>query len=1225
MYKIYTKNYYRPLSRLLTTIFMTVGGVLRLNKSFKRQLIMGMNITSVLLIVTMMQVSAAGFAQKITFVQKDASLQQLFKVIKKQAGYDVLWPSKSIKTAKTFDASFNNADLKEVLNKTFENQSFEYVIEDKVIVIKEKDKSLLDRIIDRFNQIDVTGKVIDENGRPLVKATVRSKKGNRMTFTDAYGDFKLANVDENDLLMISFLGYEQKEVPAAKNMGSIQLQESAGKLDEVVISNGYQDVKKAMMTGSLARVKAEDLVINGTNTIEQLLQGKLAGMQVINNSGMVGTKQTVRVRGTSTLLGNQEPVWVVDGIIQEDPLPFKATELNNWNTGASTSDGLKQFIGSAISWLNPYDIEDVTVLKDAASTAIYGVKAANGVILINTKRGKPGSTPQISYNNSFSFENKLSYDQLNLMNSQQRIDVSREIYERGLLSNKNSWDNIGYQGLLNQYLTNKLPYEDFNAGVKQLELNNTDWLDLLFQTPLSQNHNISIGGGGPTNSYYGSFGYNNKVGQAKGNSQDSYNGNVNFTSIVNSKLTVGVRLSGAYATTNGFYDLDATPYAYATKTNRAIPAFNPDGSLAYYMKGNGVFKYNYLNEQAHTGNYNYKSNLNSAINIKYQLPLGFRFESTLGLGYTNTHGEAYADQFTNLITYKRGYEYGDFGPATTEYKASILPNGGVLDQLESRNLNYTFRNGLSYQKTIAKKHFVSGMVGFEMRSNQYAGSSNKAYGYLPDRGKVFLNPPATYINSTFGTLAENPIYTTETLNTLTDRKANYVAYYLTGAYSYDSKYVFNMSIRGDASNRFGQDTRSRFSPVWAIGAKWNVARESWFERTEWFNDFSIRATYGYQGNVAENYGPDLVARMPSANDGINSMTGEPILKISTLPYTDLRMEKTQTVNLGFDLSFFSNRISASVDYYNKKSKDLIVLKDVPYEYGVLQMPVNSGDLENSGLDVAINFVPVRNKNLTWTVSLNSGYNHNKVTSKLLPNGTWFNAVSGSYNVAGYPVSSFWIFDYTGLNAAGRPTFNLPVNAESREDATGYMIYGGKLNADFTGGFSTSVRYKQFTVSTNLYVSLGGKKILPNLYTPDIANNTPNEFTNLSAELVNRWRKPGDELIAGMLPGIPSNYTGPGASVFVPGEVTPYSPYTFYNYTASRVVNASFLRMNNINVNYSLPDHISKRFLSKNTTFGYSLSNPFTMVSKDYKGIDPEVASGGQPLPRTHVFSLSVTF
>lgn len=1216
MYKIYTKNFYWPLSRLLNNALKAVGGVLRLDNSLKRQLIMGLNFTTILLIVSMMQVSAAGFAQKITFVQKGATMQQVFKVIKQQAGYDVLWPAKSIKTANSLNANFNNTDLKAVLTATFEGQPFEYVIEDKVIVIKEKQKTVIDKIIAIFSTIEVTGKVIDENGKPLFKATVKSKKGNRMSFTDAYGDFKLTNVDEDDLIIVSFLGYEPKEVKAGKKMGSIQLIESAAALNEVVISNGYQDIKKGLNTGSWSKVKAEDLVVNGTNTIEQMLQGKLAGMEVVNNSGLIGQKQTVRVRGTSTLLGSQDPIWVVDGIIQEEPLPFKGSDINNfYTTPAGNTDALKQFIGSAISWLNPYDIEDVVVLKDAASTAIYGVKAANGVILITTKRGKAGSAPRISYSNSFSFESKMSYDKLNLMNSKQRVDVSREIYDRGLIS-LSGMDNIGYQGLILQYLNNKMPYDQFNAGVKQLEVNNTDWFDILFQTPLSQNHNISVSGGGASNSYYGSFGYNNRVGQAKGNGQDGYNGNINFTSNVNSKLSITARLAGNYATTNGFYGVN--PYSFATGINRAIPGYEPNGDLAYYLK-NGM-RYNILNELTHTGNTNVKASINSSLNVRYQLPAGFSVESTLGLGYSNTHGESYADQFSNAMSVKRGYEYGQYDPGSPNYKASSLPNGGVLNLLESRNLNYTFRNNLSYQETFDKKHVVSGMVGLEFRSNQYTGSSNTIYGYMPDRGKSFVNPPATVTNGISGGLVGNSIYSGTTA-TITDRKANYVSYYLTGAYSYDQRYVFSMSIRGDASNRFGQDTRSRFTPIWALGGKWNVAAESWFEKTPWFNDFSIRATYGYQGNVAENYGPDLIATMPNGGDGINSLTGEPILRIKSLPYADLRMEKTQTVNLGLDFSFFTNRVSASIDYYSKKSKDLIVLKDVPYEFGVLQMPVNSGNLNNTGLDVTLNFVPIRNKNVTWTFSINTSYNKNKVVSKLLPNSTWFNAVSGNYAVEGFPVSSFWIFDYAGLNNKGMPTYNLPVTQNSKLDATGYMIYGGKLNSDFSGGFNTSVRYKRFSVSTNLYLSLGGKKILPPLYSSELINNIPYEYNNLSAVLVNRWRKPGDELTTN-IPGVPFNgidFTS------IPGEATSYSSYLFYNYTANRVVNASYLRINNVNVTYSLPDRISKKFLSKNTSLGYSVSNLHTFVSKDYKGVDPEVASGNQPLARTHVFTLSVTF
>ncbi|HWW39396.1 SusC/RagA family TonB-linked outer membrane protein, partial [Pedobacter sp.] len=533
---------------------------------------MSAKITTVLLMVAIVQVSAAGFAQKVTFQQKKASLTQIFKVIKQQTGYGIVWPSNAVKKIRQFDVNFKDTPLDQVLEKCFKGEPFNYTIEDKVIIIKEK--TYMEKASNLFKNtfvanIDVSGKVTDENGKPLPMATIKLKGSKRYAITNTNGDFIMNKVDEKSILIISYLGYETKEVPATKDM-VIELKTADGRLDEVsVVSTGYQQIQKKLMTGSTAQVKSEDLVINGTTTIEQMLQGKLAGMEVVNNSGQLGTRQTVRVRGTSTLLGNQQPVWVVDGIIQEDPLPFKATQLNAFGTDPSNAQALKNYIGSAISWLNPYDIEDVTILKDAASTAIYGVKAANGVIVINTKRGKTGRAPSISYNTSFSTQQKPNYNKMDLMNSKDRLDVSREIYEKGLLSFY-ALDNIGYQGLLNQYLNGKLPYDSFNAGAKQLETNNTDWFDLLFVQPVSQNHNLSISGGGNSSTYYGSFGYSNQKGQAKGNNMDGYMGSINFTSYITPKLSVSARLSGNYTNTAGFLGVD--PYQYASTTSRVIPA-----------------------------------------------------------------------------------------------------------------------------------------------------------------------------------------------------------------------------------------------------------------------------------------------------------------------------------------------------------------------------------------------------------------------------------------------------------------------------------------------------------------------------------------------------------------------------------------------------------------------------------------------------------------------------
>lgn len=1146
-------------------------------------------------------------AQQVTWTKNNASLKDVFFEIKKQTNFKVLWPSAALKKVKKIDVNFVKSPLEEVLLKCLKNQGLDFTIVKDVIIIKLKVN------FEDKKYFTVIGKVIDVNNKPLARASVTVKGTFSTYYTDEEGGFKCDNLNVKDVLLVSFVGYESKQVFVNEIEQIIRLVKYNSVLQEVMISTGYQDIKKKLMTGAISQMRKEDLVINGNYTIEQMLQGKIAGVDVTSTSGLVGTRQKIRVRGTSTLLGNQDPLWVVDGIIQEDPLPFKASELNRYDTNVANQDGLNTYVGSAISWLNPYDIEDITVLKDAASTAIYGVKAANGVIVINTKHGKLGDA-RIHYNTNISIQPKLSYDKLNLMNSQERIEVSREIYERGLISFK-GLNNIGYQALLGQYLNKIIDGSTFDREVKKLEIINTDWFDLLYEIPTNQMHGISVGGGSENNTYYGSLGYKDQKGHAKGNGQQSYLGSINFSSNLLKRLSIAMRISGDYSNTKGFNGTN--PYTYATTTSRAIPGYLEDGELAYYLSSNG-YRYHILNELANTGNSNNKTSLTSSINVKYQLPYGFRFESVFGLGFTNTSSELFSSENSNEITALRGYEYGTYNASDIKYKQSPLPIGGKIEAEFSKNINYTFRNSIGYSTTMAK-HIVSGLLGIEARSNRYNGQTNLTYGYMPFLGKTIINPPAI-ITNLIGEITENTLYRDKFKYSYIDRIANYTSYFATVAYSFDDRYVLNTSVRGDASNRFGQDAKLQFKPIWAVGFKWNIMLEDWISRKWWLNDFNLRTTYGYQGNVAENYGPNLIATIPSATEDLNEFTGESILKIGVLPYTNLRMEKTQTLNFGLDMSFFDNRISATIDYYNKKSMDLIVLKEIPFEYGSPTMPVNGGELINKGIELLVNFIPVKNQNIVWSIGMNASKNNNKVTKKLLPNAHWYTATTGLYAVENYPLSSFWVMDYTGPSSKdGSPTFNIPITREGKVDASHYMTYGGHEIADFIGGINSSFRYKNFQFMINAYLSVGGRKLLPALFSSNMLSWAPNEFNNLSASFTDRWKQPGDEL----LNNNPSLPTHDIPLLNIPGELTPYSSYAFYNRSTVRVVNASFFRINNINFRYTLPDYWNAKIHSKSISVGYSLSNCCTWRSKDYNGVDPEVSSGSQPLPRVHSLNLSM--
>jgi hypothetical protein len=510
------------------------------------------------------------------------------------------------------------------------------------------------------------------------------------------------------------------------------------------------------------------------------------------------------------------------------------------------------------------------------------------------------------------------------------------------------------------------------------------------------------------------------------------------------------------------------------------------------------------------------------------------------------------------------------------------------------------------------------MLGEEINSTRYTGLSETIYGWLRDRGNTFAAVPLTY---TAGNSA-NPLL--QMPHVLRDNLVNNMGMYATAGYTYDNRYVLNMSIRSDASNRFGQDTRQKFNPVWAGGVRWNIANEKWFDRTAWLSELSMRASFGYQRNLASNFSPELIAKIPSGA-GVNivdQFTAEYLLAISNLPYADLRWEKNTTINLGFNMGLFKNRVQANIEYYEKRGRDMITYMVVPQEYGIDNMPVNGGSVNNRGIDLGASFAPVRTKDFTWTLGMTFSKNLNEIlktgsTQSL----TWKSATSGQFYKQGYPISGFWAFDFQGINPAnGYPVidYSAKANSDSLNDPTSYMKYMGKLEADFTTNLGMTFRYKMFSLNTSFYVQIGGKRFRTPAY--KLTTYLPSEFENLSRELVDRWTPGKTDAV---FPGLPDkNVTN---SILLPNGKTFTNWYEMYNYSSARVVDASTLRCNNINISYMLPAKLVAKMRLKNAGFGAGVTSPFALVSKDFKGIDAEVATGSQPRTRTYTLTLNASF
>ena len=1159
----------------------------------------------VFLLVSAFLMPLSGMAQqkRVTLDIKQRSLIEIVQELRKVFDYQFLYKVDDLNAYPKRDLKVTDASVDEVMNALLKDTKLTWRLEDNVILIKVKE----DEPTEYTNPTKVEGTVTDAKNQPLPGVTIIVKGLTVGTATNIDGHYELLLPDTaNTVLVFSFIGMETKEVKyAGEPTINVTLKESATEMEEVVVT-GYQEVDRKSQAGAISVVKAEDLNITGMQSLESMLQGKVPGMMVINRSGLTGTRQRVRVRGTSTLLGNADPVWVVDGIIQEDPLPFSTNDFNNIDP--TNTEMINDFVGSAISWLNPRDIESVTVLKDAISTAIYGTKAANGVIVIKTKKGQAGRL-SVSYSGGFSVTPRMTYKKLEVMNSKQRVEVSREAYQNNIPLQYD--ENVGYSYLAKLFRLKQISLEEFSAEAKKLETNNTDWLKLLCRTAFSHNHYVSISGGSEGATYHGSLGATFTNNTAKGNDQKQYTANLSMSSRLWEKVTLSLNFGGSVAITNGFVGTD--PYSYATQTSRTLPYLDEEGNYAYYPEQSNRYDFNIFNELEHSGNRNTTASLNASGTLRWQILENLSYSMTGSYAYSSMTGKTWYGEQTNYIANIRGYNYEEYEVGDTEYETTKLPHGGELNESSNYSTSWTWRNQLEFTKVFKEVHSTSLALGWEMRSASSEGSSKTSYGYMPDRGQIVVSIPPVLETGSFVN-ANNLL---QSRPSISSQLNNTTSYYFTASYMYDDRYAFNFSIRGDASNRFGQDKSTRYKPVWAMGFRWNLGYEHWLQGQNIISDMSFRFNFGYQGNAVESVSPDLLATIGTDDD-----TYDYTLTVTDLPAPELKWEKVYSYDYGIDGNLFNGLITFTFDGYYKKTKDMVVDKTVDYENGVRTRPMNGGNMINKGWDLGLGFTPLRRGDWVLSLSTSMGKVYNEIDSDLEPTGSWSEATSGNLNKDGYPVSAFWAFRFTGLNPEnGGPEFDL-TGADSdlaAEDATVFMDYAGKMEPDITSGVSFSLRYKTFSLSSGIYFSFGNKQFMAPI-DKDISSSVPSEYKNMSTEWLDRWRKPGDEKHT-TVPSLPNKVTT-AKPMRLQNQET--HAYALYAYSTARVVDAWYIRLGDISVHYSVPEKLRPSFL-QDWGFSFTLANPLQIKSSDFKGRDPEVALGNQPLSRNVSFSMSVSF
>ena len=663
------------------------------------------------------------FSQKVTLEVKNMDLYTVLLQLKNQTGVRILYDADYTKQIKCEDTNFVEKELTDVLSQLLAKTSLVYKEVNGTFVISKAPEK-------ENKTVKLTGTVKDVQGVPLPGVTVVIKGTAIGVSTDAQGGFTL-NVKEQEriTLVFSFVGMKTKEAVATPNKAmTITLEEDTQTIDEVVIT-GYQVVDKRKNTSAITSVKAADIMRPGVTSIDQMLEGQIPDLVSMTNSGEIGVAPKLRIRGTSTLIGNREPLWVIDGIVQQDPVNISPEELNN-------PDYINR-IGNAISGLNPQDIERIDVLKDASATALYGTKAANGVIVITTKRGHLGA-PMVSYNmtGTLKFRPRYSDRHIDVMTSKERVQFSRDLLNSNYnFSNRVSL--VGYEYLYAQLYAKQISYDEFVKQVSDLESLNTDWFSVLGNDAFSSQHTVSLSGGSELIRYYASIGYTDDNDVIEFNRNDRYTAKLNLDIHFSDRVSLSLGIDGNKSTRK-YYQNDLAPIDYAYNTSRAIPFRNEDGTLFYYKKysGSNLYKFNILNELENSGCSQEGSSLQFQANLLYNPLSWLKLNGIFAYSISNTDITSYWGAETFYAAQLRHGELGEeFDAAESE-----LPAGGELKQQTTRNENYTIRFQLDANKYFGQEeqHNINASFGFEASSSKYVGTDIINRGYYPDRGMQFV-------------------------------------------------------------------------------------------------------------------------------------------------------------------------------------------------------------------------------------------------------------------------------------------------------------------------------------------------------------------------------------------------------------------------------------------------------------------------------------------------------
>jgi len=1008
-----------------------------------------MRLTTVILIASLMQVSAASLAQKVTLNKSKAPLKTVLKELRQQSGYIFVFGDNVLKSARPVTIDVRDIEFEQVLKMVFSDQPLQYAVSEKTIAIATKPETKGDdKFVSRLLTIDVHGTVVDGQGKPIAGATVRVKEGKGYTITDEKGNFFIKNVNEGVNLVITFIGFNAKEISAHKEMGNIKMETATSKLDEVIVQ-AYGKTSQRLSTGNIQSIYADQIEKKPVSNALLALQGEVPGIVIGQSGSYANSGVQIQIQGLNSMTQGNDPFFVVDGVPYISQLPA------NFNSVAGSTAPLPENRGSNISstsnpmsFINPFDIESISVLKGADATSIYGARAANGAILITTKKGKPGES-KISLNIQQGFS---KYKPLATLGRDEYLQLRRDAY----------------------FGTDKLT-ENSPEWASQYDLNGTwdnthytDWQkEIAGKAARYSDYSISMSGGNVFDQYFVSGTYHKE------------NVPINYLNLNDQKISFHINLNHesdnkrfkTNFTANYQNDVNEIPngdagYMSILLSPVAPSIFSSDGTINWAQNANGIstFTGNPYIRFLNTQNLSKTTNLVSNLNLTYFLAKGFNFQSTFG--------------FSSLRQ-----DESQFNLATgTRPEARSSARGSNIFNKSSVNL-WSIEPQLRYESTVFKGKMEI-VVGGALQSRKLEQSLVYGSNYNND----LLIADLASASAIRGTTNVEPY--------------RFASFFGRINYNLDDRYILNISSRQDGSSKFGENNLTH--TFWSIGGAYLLSNESFIkDKISWLSFAKLRSSYGTTGSdgiASYSYLNTYSSRSLPVN-----YQNTTALVLNGLPNPNLQWEETKKIEFGLDLGFFNDRLLLGTNYFRNRSSNQLLNYNLPYLTGAGAYATNFPALvQNSGFELTLNSINFQGKRFIW----NTSFNFSTVRNKLVDfPGLQQSGYENDY-IIGQSIFLAKLYEYAGVN----PTTGLYQFVASNGTLTSSPNFDKDRTivldrlATFSGGITNTFKFDHFQLSfliqfvkKNALNFQGG--LFPG-YADSSVGNQPAYFTNY-------WRNPGD--------------------------------------------------------------------------------------------------------------------